>query len=52
MRLERSMGDVGLSSGWQGDNMGATAQSFPNTTDYAVVPIAKNPDGSPITVSH
>ncbi len=47
--LERSMGDVGLSSGWQGDNMGTTVQTFPNTADYAVVPIAKNPDGSPIT---
>src|SRR5262245_3188827 len=46
---ERSAGDIGLSTGWQGDNMGGTAQNFPNTNDYAVVPTAKNPDGSPIT---
>jgi hypothetical protein len=46
---ERTAGDIGLSTGWQGDNMGGTAQNFPNTNDYAVVPIAKNPDGSPIT---
>jgi hypothetical protein len=47
----RAFGDVGLSSGWQGDNSGATAhQPAPgNTNDYAVVPIAKNPDGSPLT---
>src|SRR5215472_2471311 len=45
----RNVGDVGLSSGWQGDNSGATAQvpAPGNTNDYAVVPIAKNPDGSP-----
>ena len=46
---ERSYGDIGLSSGWQGDNSGATAHSFPNTNDYAMVPVAKNRDGSPIT---
>src|SRR5688572_13654249 len=47
----RRNGDVGLSSGWQGDNSGETAhQPAPgNTNDYAVVPIAKNPDGSSIT---
>jgi Alpha/beta hydrolase domain len=45
---ERNAGDVGLSTGWQGDNMGGTAQNFPNTNDYVVVPTAKNPDGSPI----
>src|SRR5215470_11072045 len=47
----RNVGDVGLSSGWQGDNSGATAQvpAPGNTNDYAVVPIAKNPDGSPVT---
>ncbi len=44
---ERSYGDVGLSSGWQGDNSGATAPKDNN--DYVVVPVAKNPDGSPIT---
>jgi hypothetical protein len=43
----RTKGDVGLSSGWQGDNSGATAPG-PNN-DYVVVPVAKNPDGSSIT---
>jgi len=44
-------GDIGLSSGWQGDDSGDTAhQPAPgNTNDYAVVPIAKNRNGSPIT---
>src|SRR5437867_9918194 len=46
---ERNAGDVGVSTGWQGDNMGGTAQNFPNTNDYAVVPVARNPDGSAIT---
>src|SRR2546425_3466131 len=47
----RAFGDVGLSSGWQGDNSGETArQPAPgNTNDYAVVPIPRNPNGSPIT---
>jgi len=47
----RNVGDVGLSSGWQGDNSGGTAhQTAPgNTNDYAVVPVARNADGSPIT---
>ena len=44
----RRNGDVGLSSGWQGDNSGGTAHGAPGR-DYAVVPIAKNTDGSPIT---
>jgi hypothetical protein len=44
----RTNGDVGLSSGWQGDNSGGTAHGTPNR-DYVVVPIAKNPDGSSIT---
>lgn len=45
---ERNAGDVGLSSGWQGDNAGATSQSLA-TNDYVVVPVAKNADGSSIT---
>ena len=45
---ERNVGDVGLSSGWQGDNSGATAQNL-TTNDFVVVPIAKNADGSSIT---
>jgi hypothetical protein len=44
---ERALGDVGLSSGWQGDNSGATAPGENN--DYVIVPIARNTDGSPIT---
>jgi len=44
----RGNGDVGLSSGWQGDNSGGTAHGAPGR-DYAVVPIAKNLDGSSIT---
>ena len=44
---EREVGDVGLSSGWQGDNSGNTAPGPDN--DYVVVPVARNPDGSPIT---
>src|SRR5262249_9413663 len=45
--IERRNGDIGLSSGWQGDNSGRTAPGPDN--DYVVVPVAKNPDGSPIT---
>jgi hypothetical protein len=44
---ERAFGDIGLSSGWQGDNSGATAPG-PNN-DYVIVPVAKNPDGSAVT---
>src|SRR5207249_4917425 len=44
---ERSTGDIGLSSGWQGDNAGNTVPG-PNN-DYVGVPIARNPDGSAIT---
>src|SRR6202045_1380489 len=45
--LERATGDVGLSSGWQGDSSGQTVPG-PNN-DYVIVPVARNPDGSPIT---
>ena len=45
--IERANGDIGLSSGWQGDASGATAPGANN--DYVVVPVAKNPDGSAIT---
>jgi hypothetical protein len=44
----RADGDIGLSSGWQGDNRGGTAHDNPGR-DFVVVPIAKNPDGSAIT---
>src|SRR5882672_10959087 len=45
--IERGNGDIGLSSGWQGDSSGATAPG-PNN-DYVIVPTATNPDGSAIT---
>jgi len=44
---ERNFGDVGLSSGWQGDQSGGTAPGADN--DYVIVPVARNPDGSSIT---
>jgi hypothetical protein len=44
---ERNFGDVGLSSGWQGDNSGRTVPGPDN--DWVVVPIAKNADGSPVS---
>src|SRR5262249_3392562 len=45
---ERNAGDVGLSSGWQGDNSGGTSQEF-GDREVVVVPVARNPDGSAIT---
>jgi hypothetical protein len=54
---ERSFGDVGLASAWQGDNSGINAAN--GTTVRATelvggrhwlkVPVAKNPDGSAVT---
>jgi alpha/beta hydrolase family protein len=44
---EREFGDIGLSSGWQGDSAGSTIPGPDN--DYAIVPVARNADGSPIT---
>jgi alpha/beta hydrolase family protein len=44
---ERATGDIGLSSGWQGDAAGRTVPGPGN--DYVVVPVAKNADGSSIT---
>jgi len=46
--IERGFGDIGLSSGWQGDNSGGTSQAL-NTNDWVKVPIAHNPDGSVVT---
>ena len=62
---ERNFGDVGLSSGWQGDNAGAAvggattvppyaSNTSPVTTglqnnEWVKVPVAKNPDGSSVT---
>jgi hypothetical protein len=45
---EKAFGDVGISSGWQGDNAGGTDQTRTNN-DWVKVPVAVNPDGSPIT---
>ena len=44
---ERIFGDIGLSSGWQGDNSGRTVPGPDN--DWVIVPIAKNADGSPVS---
>ena len=44
---ERNVGDVGLSSGWQGDNSGQTAHTQAGQ-DFVMVPIAKLANGSPI----
>ena len=44
----RAEGDIGLSSGWQGDDSGATVQTRPNG-EWVKVPIARNTDGSSIT---
>ena len=44
---ERNFGDIGLSSGWQGDNSGRTVPAADN--DWVIVPIAKNADGSPVS---
>jgi len=41
-------GDTFLSSGWQGD-IPAAASLDPGAPETVVVPIAKNPDGSPVT---
>ncbi len=50
---ERATGDIGLSSGWQGDNSGTTAWVAGKTNaasaDFVQVPAARNPDGSAIT---
>ena len=44
---ERNLGDIGLSSGWQGDQAGGTA---PNPgREFVVVPRARQPDGSAVT---
>jgi Alpha/beta hydrolase domain len=56
---EQALGDIGLSSGWQSDNAGATAVPAnagaltPQPTlvgnEWVLVPVAKNADGSSIT---
>jgi len=52
--IERSTGDVGLASAWQGDNAGSTAvPAVPamavNGAHWLQLPVAKQADGSPIT---
>ena len=55
--MERGFGDVGLASAWQGDNasmregLGTAVRPTMNTegNHWLQVPVAKNPDGSPIT---
>src|SRR6185503_396165 len=44
---ERTLGDIGLSSGWQGDQSGRTVPR--PGAEYAIVPVARQADGSPIT---
>jgi hypothetical protein len=54
---ERSFGDIGLASAWQGDNSGinvsngTTVRSTQRVGDrhWLQVPVAKNPDGTPVT---
>jgi hypothetical protein len=51
---ERNFGDIGLTSAWQADNAGATAvpaNHATGTSHWAVVPMAKNADGSLVTGS-
>jgi len=45
--IERGAGDIGLSSGWQGDSSGRTVPGDNN--DYVIVPTARNADGSAVT---
>jgi hypothetical protein len=55
--MEREFGDVGLASAWQGDNAsmgpGLGTAVLPAMTaganHWLQVPVAKNPDGSPVT---
>lgn len=49
---EQAAGDIYLASGWQGDNAGATTVRSKATAtgmQFLKVPIAKNPDGTPIS---
>ncbi|MDB5808046.1 MAG: hypothetical protein JWN94_168 [Betaproteobacteria bacterium] len=55
--MERGFGDVGLTSGWQGDNasmrpgLGTAVRPTmtANGNHWLQLPVAKNPDGSPVT---
>ena len=48
---ELALGDIGLASGWQGDNVGATTVKPKATLDgmqFLQVPVVRNLDGSPV----
>ena len=48
---EFALGDIGLASGWQGDNAGATSVKPKASIDgmqFLQVPVARNLDGSPV----
>ena len=56
--VERSFGDIGLASAWQGDNSGIGSAGTTvrpvqtvNGRHWLQVPVAKNPDGTPVTGS-
>lgn len=49
---ERALGDIDLTSAWQGDNAGATmvrATAAVELPHWLKVPVARNADGSPVT---
>ena len=49
---ETAAGDIMLASAWQGDNAGGTAvrrQASVEGGQFLQVPVARNPDGSPVT---
>ncbi|MDB5895740.1 MAG: hypothetical protein JWQ88_3271, partial [Rhodoferax sp.] len=49
---ERAMGDIDLTSAWQGDNAGATAvrdTMAVSGTHWLRLPVAKGPGGAPVT---
>ena len=54
---ERSFGDIGLASAWQGDNSGINAANgttvrpvqMVGDRHWLQVPVARNPDGTPVT---
>ncbi len=55
--VERSFGDIGLASAWQGDNSGINANNGTTVRStqlvgerhWLQVPVARNPDGTPVT---
>jgi hypothetical protein len=47
VQAEREFGDVGLSSGWQGESSGRTVPGPAN--EWVIVPVARNQDGSAVS---